>query len=59
MPAAAPRTAPGARREGLSAARVRCFGCPRRETGSFGFGITEHIDLGIKYDPSAKAEETV
>merc|ERR1711904_62754 len=20
--------------------------------GSFGFGITEHIDLGIKYDPS-------
>ncbi|PWN43305.1 putative RPL11B-ribosomal protein L11 [Ceraceosorus guamensis] len=22
------------------------------ETGNFGFGITEHIDLGIKYDPS-------
>lgn len=22
------------------------------ETGSFGFGISEHIDLGIKYDPS-------
>ncbi|KAA8499115.1 60S ribosomal protein L11-2 [Porphyridium purpureum] len=22
------------------------------DTGSFGFGITEHIDLGIKYDPS-------
>merc|ERR1712023_393831 len=22
------------------------------ETGCFGFGITEHIDLGIKYDPS-------
>jgi large subunit ribosomal protein L11e len=21
-------------------------------TGNFGFGITEHIDLGIKYDPS-------
>lgn len=21
-------------------------------SGSFGFGITEHIDLGIKYDPS-------
>ena len=20
--------------------------------GSFGFGITEHIDLGLKYDPS-------
>jgi large subunit ribosomal protein L11e len=23
------------------------------DTGNFGFGITEHIDLGIKYDPSA------
>jgi len=22
------------------------------ETGTFGFGIDEHIDLGIKYDPS-------
>jgi large subunit ribosomal protein L11e len=22
------------------------------ETGNFGFGITEHIDLGMKYDPS-------
>jgi len=22
------------------------------ETGNFGFGIKEHIDLGIKYDPS-------
>ncbi|KAJ1500133.1 60S ribosomal protein L11 [Coelomomyces lativittatus] len=22
------------------------------QTGHFGFGITEHIDLGIKYDPS-------
>lgn len=21
-------------------------------TGNFGFGITEHIDLGVKYDPS-------
>jgi ribosomal protein L5 len=21
------------------------------ETGNFGFGIEEHIDLGIKYDP--------
>jgi large subunit ribosomal protein L11e len=21
------------------------------ETGNFGFGIDEHIDLGIKYDP--------
>ncbi|CAL9073525.1 unnamed protein product [Musa textilis] len=23
------------------------------ETGCFGFGIQEHIDLGIKYNPSA------
>ena len=22
------------------------------KTGNFGFGITEHIDLGLKYDPS-------
>lgn len=22
------------------------------ETGNFGFGISEHIDLGIKYDPN-------
>ena len=22
------------------------------ETGNFGFGISEHIDLGLKYDPS-------
>ncbi len=22
------------------------------QTGNFGFGINEHIDLGIKYDPS-------
>lgn len=22
------------------------------KTGSFGFGIQEHIDLGLKYDPS-------
>merc|ERR1719263_2573280 len=28
--------------------RKRNFGY----NGSFGFGITEHIDLGIKYDPS-------
>merc|ERR1739847_189889 len=21
-------------------------------TGNFGFGVTEHIDLGIKYDPT-------
>mmetsp|Transcript_47998 Transcript_47998/g.55314 ORF Transcript_47998/g.55314 Transcript_47998/m.55314 type:complete len:181 (+) Transcript_47998:59-601(+) len=28
--------------------RKRCFS----DTGNFGFGIQEHIDLGIKYDPS-------
>jgi len=22
------------------------------DTGNFGFGITEHIDLGLKYDPA-------
>lgn len=22
------------------------------DTGNFGFGINEHIDLGLKYDPS-------
>ena len=22
------------------------------KNGSFGFGISEHIDLGLKYDPS-------
>lgn len=22
------------------------------ETGNFGFGISEHIDLGVKYDPA-------
>merc|ERR1712087_713513 len=28
--------------------RNSCF----NDTGCFGFGITEHIDLGMKYDPS-------
>ncbi len=28
--------------------RNSCF----NNTGCFGFGITEHIDLGMKYDPS-------
>lgn len=23
------------------------------KNGSFGFGISEHIDLGLKYDPSS------
>merc|ERR1712176_1091552 len=35
--------------------KVKEFELIRRnfsETGNFGFGISEHIDLGIKYDPS-------
>ena len=28
--------------------KAQCF----NNTGCFGFGITEHIDLGMKYDPS-------
>lgn len=35
--------------------KVKEYELPRRcfsETGNFGFGIDEHIDLGIKYDPS-------
>ncbi|ODN85099.1 hypothetical protein, variant 4 [Cryptococcus amylolentus CBS 6039] len=38
----------GCRRKGA------CTDTPHRnfsETGNFGFGIEEHIDLGIKYDP--------
>ncbi|CAI5975721.1 unnamed protein product [Closterium sp. NIES-65] len=39
----------------LPRARVKEFELLRRNfsaTGCFGFGIQEHIDLGIKYDPS-------
>lgn len=35
--------------------KVKEYELPRTcfsEQGNFGFGITEHIDLGIKYDPS-------
>merc|ERR1711988_805640 len=35
--------------------KVKCFELLRTnfaENGSFGFGVQEHIDLGIKYDPS-------
>ncbi|CAM9444583.1 unnamed protein product [Choristocarpus tenellus] len=35
--------------------KVKEFELKRRnfsDTGSFGFGIQEHIDLGLKYDPS-------
>lgn len=35
--------------------RVKNYELPRTcfsQTGGFGFGVTEHIDLDIKYDPS-------
>ena len=35
--------------------KVKDYELKRRnfsETGNFGFGIEEHIDLGLKYDPS-------
>lgn len=37
------------------ALRVKSYELPEScfsENGNFGFGITEHIDLGIKYDPA-------
>ena len=37
------------------ALRVKEYGLKKKnfsDTGNFGFGISEHIDLGIKYDPS-------
>ncbi|CAL6015093.1 Ribosomal_protein L5 [Hexamita inflata] len=37
------------------ALRVKSYTLPENcfsNEGNFGFGITEHIDLGIKYDPS-------
>jgi large subunit ribosomal protein L11e len=39
----------------LSGLKVREFELKRKnfsDSGNFGFGIQEHIDLGIKYDPS-------
>jgi large subunit ribosomal protein L11e len=39
----------------LAGLKVKCFELLRTnfaENGSFGFGIQEHIDLGIKYDPA-------
>jgi large subunit ribosomal protein L11e len=38
-----------------NALKVKEFELPRScfsNTGSFGFGVQEHIDLGIKYEPS-------
>eukprot|EP00184_Porphyridium_aerugineum_P007098 CAMPEP_0184700098 /NCGR_PEP_ID=MMETSP0313-20130426/8497_1 /TAXON_ID=2792 /ORGANISM="Porphyridium aerugineum, Strain SAG 1380-2" /LENGTH=185 /DNA_ID=CAMNT_0027159497 /DNA_START=55 /DNA_END=612 /DNA_ORIENTATION=+ len=37
---------------GLKVKEYELKGSNFSNTGSFGFGITEHIDLGIKYDPS-------
>ena len=43
------------RRQQESGLKVKEFELLKRNfsaTGNFGFGISEHIDLGIKYDPS-------
>ena len=42
--------------------KVKEFELIRRnfsETGNFGFGISEHIDLGIKYDPNTGIYGTI
>merc|ERR1712013_456730 len=38
--------------KGLEVKEYELRRCNFSETGNFGFGIAEHIDLGIKYDPS-------
>merc|ERR1712028_178101 len=38
--------------KGLKVKEYELRKCNFSKGGSFGFGITEHIDLGIKYDPS-------
>jgi large subunit ribosomal protein L11e len=38
--------------KGLKVKEYELQGRNFSETGNFGFGIQEHIDLGIKYDPS-------
>lgn len=38
--------------KGLKVKEFELRSCNFSNTGSFGFGINEHIDLGIKYDPS-------
>jgi large subunit ribosomal protein L11e len=35
--------------------RKDCFS----DTGNFGFGVQEHIDLGLKYDPAIGNEYEV
>ena len=37
---------------GLKVKEFELYNCNFCEGGNFGFGINEHIDLGIKYDPS-------
>ena len=37
---------------GLKVKEYELFRNNFSETGNFGFGISEHIDLGIKYDPT-------
>lgn len=38
--------------KGLKVKEYELKRCNFSETGNFGFGINEHIDLGIRYDPS-------
>merc|ERR1712078_358717 len=38
--------------KGLKVKEYELKRCNFSATGNFGFGIAEHIDLGIKYDPS-------
>merc|ERR1712144_27016 len=50
-------TVRGAKAEGIleRGLKVKEYELRKRnfsETGNFGFGISEHIDLGIKYDPA-------
>merc|ERR1711908_78840 len=37
---------------GLKVKEYELRRCNSSETGNFGFGISEHIDLGLKYDPN-------
>lgn len=37
---------------GLKVREYELKRCNFSDTGSFGFGVKEHIDLGLKYDPS-------
>merc|ERR1711933_707060 len=39
--------------KGLKVKEYELEKCNFAKNGSFGFGISEHIDLGIKYDPSS------